>query len=227
MKKVNLPLACALLLAAIGAACPMAHPAWADDAGNHSAHHSYPMKVGMIQTVDPHAHHQHMMTNETKHSLERYELPLVTLMRDDGKSVFLTDELNDGRPVIMNFIFTSCTTVCPVTSRIFSGLQEELGSERDKVHMISISIDPEQDTPSMLKKYARKYRAGPEWNFYTGTAAASIAVQQAFDVYRGDKMNHTPVTFLRAAPGHPWLRIDGFATATDLLHDYRDLIAFK
>ncbi|MEX3930193.1 hypothetical protein AB4Y36_40565, partial [Paraburkholderia sp. BR10936] len=39
-----------------------------------------------------------------------------------------------------------------------------------------------------------------------------MAAQRAFNVYRGDKMNHTPVAFLRAAPGKPWLRIDGFAT---------------
>ena len=222
MKKVTVPLAGSLLLAAIGALGPIAPYAWADDAGDHLSHHTH-----MMKTVDPHARHQHMMTDETKHSMEHYILPQVRLVRDDGKIVSLTEELNDGRPVIMNFIFTSCTAVCPLTNRIFSLFQDRLGSERDKVHMVSISIDPEQDTPPVLKKYASKYGAGPEWHFYTGTAAASIAAQQAFDVYRGDRMNHTPVTLLRAAPGQPWLRIDGFASADDLLHDYRDLIAFK
>jgi protein SCO1/2 len=92
---------------------------------------------------------------------------------------------------------------------------------------MSISIDPEEDTPSRLAEYARKFHAGPEWQHYTGTLAASLAAQRAFDVYRGEKMNHTPVTLMRAAPGKPWLRIEGFVTPDELVHDYRNLLASK
>jgi protein SCO1/2 len=52
-----------------------------------------------------------------------------------------------------------------------------------------------------------------------------IAVQRAFDVYRGDKMNHSPVTFLRAGAGKPWVRMAGFASAADILREYRQLNA--
>ena len=172
--------------------------------------------------IDPHA--GHVMTHQTMRSIGHYASPHIRLIRNDGKLVTLNDELDDGRPVIVNFIFTTCTTVCPVSSRIFSTLQHALRGEHSPVHLLSISIDPEQDTPSELQKYARKYRAGPNWNFYTGTLEASIATQQAFDVYHGDKMDQTPVTMLRAAPGEPWLRIDGFASAQDLLEDIHDLV---
>lgn len=188
------------------------------------------LTIGLICTaqagdVDPHA--GHVMTNHTMRSIVHYAPPNIRLMRNDGKPVLLNDELDDGRPVIVNFIFTSCTTVCPVSSRIFSALQHELRGEHSAVHMLSISIDPEQDTPSVLQKYARKYRAGPSWNFYTGTLEASVATQRAFEVYHGDKMDQTPVTMLRAAPGEPWLRIDGFASAQDLLEDIHDLVATR
>ena len=53
----------------------------------------------------------------------------------------------------------------------FEQLQEMLGEERNKVHMISISIDPEQDTPTRLREYAKKFGAGPAWQHYTGTLA--------------------------------------------------------
>jgi protein SCO1/2 len=171
---------------------------------------------------DPHAHH-HMMMQRTSMSQVNYDVPPVRLVRDDGKAVSLPEELNDGRPVILNFIYTTCTTVCPVTSHTFEQLQEMLGEERTKVHMISISIDPEQDTPERLAAYARKYEAAPQWHFYTGTSEASLTAQRAFDVYRGDKMNHSPVTLLRAAPGKSWERIEGFASAEDLLREYRAL----
>lgn len=156
-----------------------------------------------------------------------YNVPQVNLVRQDGKTVLLTQELNDGRPVILNFIYTTCTTVCPMTSQTFSQLQTALGSDKYKVHLVSISIDPEEDTPARLQKYAKKFGADSEWNHYTGSVEASIATQRAFDVYRGDKMNHNPVTLLRGAPGKPWLRIDGFSSSVDLLNAYRNLIAAR
>ncbi|WP_254615577.1 SCO family protein [Cupriavidus basilensis] len=173
--------------------------------------------------ADPHAHH-HMM-RDTRTSTAAYSLPSVTLVRDDGRTVSLKDELDDGRPVVLTFIYTTCTSVCPVISQTLSQLQGELGPNRDKVHMVSISIDPEQDTPSRLREYATKFGAGPEWQHYTGAVAASVATQRAFNVYHEDKMNHSPVVFLRAAPGNPWLRIDGFATADELFLAYQKLIA--
>ena len=154
-----------------------------------------------------------------------YETPAVTLIREDGKRVSLARELDDGRPVLLNFIFTTCSSICPLTSRTLEEFQHKLGSEAARVHLMSISIDPEQDTPARLTEYARKFHAGPEWQYYTGTVAASLAAQRAFDVYRGEKMSHTPVTLMRAAPGEPWLRIEGFVTPDELLDDYRNLLA--
>lgn len=152
-------------------------------------------------------------------SVGNYVIPALKVVRDDGKQVALADELDDGRPVVLNFIYTTCSGICPLASHVFSELQHSLGSERDRVHLVSISIDPEEDTPPRLRAYARQFSAGPGWQHYTGTVAASIAVQRAFDVYRGDKMGHTPVTFLRTAPGSPWVRFDGFATADMLLKE--------
>lgn len=171
-----------------------------------------------------HAMHMHQTHDVgTKRSMASYHLPDVQLLRDDGKPVSLAAELDDGRLVFLTFIYTSCTTICPVISQTFSQLQDALGDERDRVHLVSISIDPEQDTPERLRDYAKRFGAGPGWQHYTGTVAASVAAQRAFDVYRGDKMNHNPVTFVRLAPGEPWLRIDGFPTAGELLGAYRNM----
>ena len=171
---------------------------------------------------DPHAH-CHMAPPEPgwKKTTAQYELPDVTLVRADGKSVDLRREIDDGRPVVLNFIFTTCTAICPVMSQTFAQIQSQLVHG---AHMISVSIDPEQDTPSRLTEYARRFGAGPAWTFYTGTPEAIIAMQRAFDVYRGDKMNHVPVTFLRAAPGKPWVRVEGFAGADELVKEYRQLV---
>ncbi len=182
------------------------------------------MTDGATGAAGMHMHHHAVMPG-TVHTMVQYVEPSVQLVRDDGRTVSLVKELDDGRPVILTFIYTSCTTICPMISQTLEQLQGELGADRDKVHIMSISIDPEADTPERLRTYAARFEAGPEWQHYTGTVDASVAAQRAFNVYRGDKMNHTPVTFVRAAPGQPWLRIDGFATPTELLAAYRDVVA--
>ncbi|WP_439899892.1 SCO family protein [Paraburkholderia phymatum] len=203
---------------------PAAHDATApaeampthDDPSNDKLH-------SMTDGHEMHAHHHDMAPGTTRTTAD-YTLPPVTLVRDDGKAVSLVDELNDGRPVVLTFIYTSCTTICPMISQTLEQLQNELGSERDKVHIVSISIDPEEDTPARLKAYAERFGAGPQWQYYTGTVEASVAAQRAFNVYRGDKMNHTAVAFFRAAPGKPWLRLDGLATPDELLSAYHEVV---
>ena len=152
--------------------------------------------------------------------MQNYVVPQLSLVRDDGKVVSLPKELDDGRMVVLNFIYTTCPGICPVMSHVFSQFQDRLGSGREKVHMVSISIDPEQDTPARLRAYATQFSAGRQWQHYTGTVEASVRAQKAFDAYRGDKMSHDPLTLMRAAPGKPWIRVDGFASADDLLEQY-------
>jgi protein SCO1/2 len=176
-----------------------------------------------------HSHHHHdhaaMAPGGIKRSEVKYALPAgVALVRQDGKKFDLATELDSGKPVILNFIYTSCTAICPVTTQVFAQVQEKLGNERDKVSMVSVSIDPEYDTPARLLEYRKKYGATAQWQHFTGTVEASVAVQKAFDAYRGDKMNHIPVTFLRGAPGQPWVRLEGFASPDEVLSEYRNLI---
>ena len=155
--------------------------------------------------------------SDARRSLAEYLIPDIMMIREDGKSVNLAAELNDGRPVVLNFIYTSCTTICPMSSQVFEQFQDDLGGAREAVHLVSISIDPEQDTPARLREYAGRFHALKGWDHYSGTLAASLAVQKAFNAFRGDKMSHIPLTLVRAAPGKPWVRFDGFARAEDLL----------
>jgi protein SCO1/2 len=231
MKTFTRPFIGLLTLTAASLIGPTVPGALAEDSADPHAHHHMMMQEGMHSgsddASDPHAHHHHMMMPETTRSTLDYKIPQLSLVREDGKRVFLPDELNDGRAIVLNFIFTTCTAICPVTSKVFSQLQDKLGNDQNRVHLVSISIDPENDTPAVLREYAQKFGAGKGWQFYTGTVQDSIAAQQAFGVYRGDKMNHMPVTLLRTAPGKPWVRIDGFATADQLLHEFGEMLASK
>lgn len=189
-----------------------------------------PFAPGAIAEEHAHHHHHHHAMPAEQDGYVRtqtaYMVPDVKLVDANGAGVPLRSELAElDKPVILNFIFTTCGAICPVMSATFSQVQAALGPERDAVRMLSISIDPEQDTPVALKAYASKYDAGPQWQMLTGSLDDSIAVQRAFDVYRGDKMNHQPATFLRAGPDQPWVRLDGFASAADILREVRQLRA--
>ena len=77
------------------------------------------------------------------------------------------------------------------------------------------------DTPRRLKAFAAQFGAQPPWVFLTGTSASSSAIQEAFNVFRPDKMGHTPVTFIRRQPGEAWIRLDGIASAERILAEVR------
>lgn len=156
-----------------------------------------------------------------------YQVPEVTLVDENRNKVSLRSDLDTDSPVMLNFIFTACATLCPAMTATFSQVQAKLDAKAEPVKMVSISIDPEHDTPEKLKEYAQKYNVGPEWQMLTGSVEDSIAVQRAFNTYRSDKMNHAPVTFLRAGKDSPWVRLDGLASAGDLLKEYRRLMASK
>ena len=146
-----------------------------------------------------------------------YKVPPVNLVDMNRRPLQLADALNFNGPLLLQFIFTTCGTICPVMTASLQGVQNKLGPNAAAVRMVSISIDPEHDTPERLLAYARQMKAGPQWIFLTGTEAASIAAQTAFDVYQGNKMRHRPVTFLRPAAAKDWLRFEGLVTSAQLL----------
>lgn len=191
----------------------------------HSAHGMMPHDVSPMMSMESEhaAHHQMMQRQGYTRSVHSYATPDLTLLDQQGAATSLTEQLDTHQPVMLNFIFTTCTTICPVLSATFSQIQEQLGSEIASVRMISITIDPEQDRPEQLRAYAERYQAGPQWRFLTGDIENVIAVQKAFDIYRGSKTNHRPITLLRGSGAAKWVRIDGIASANEIIDEYRTL----
>jgi cytochrome oxidase Cu insertion factor (SCO1/SenC/PrrC family)/cytochrome c2 len=96
-------------------------------------------------------------------------LPVVT---QDGKTLRFYDDLIKGKIVVISFIFTRCTDICPITTSRLAQVEEKLGESvgRD-VFIYSITVDPENDSPNRLKTYAEAFQAGPGWLFLTGKLA--------------------------------------------------------
>lgn len=180
------------------------------------------------QAHDAHAHHAMpagAAGSGYKLSSARYTVPDITLVSSDGKLVSLRALLQQHRPVLLQFVYTTCTTVCPVLSATFSQAQGRLAARQADYAMVSISIDPEHDTPQKLAAYAQRFDAGPRWTFLTGKADAIHAALRAFDATypSNNKMNHQPITFLKPADAEVWKRIDGFAAVDELMQVYATL----
>ncbi len=119
----------------------------------------------------------------------------------------------------MDFIFTTCTTICPVLSAGLASLRAELGEKAAKVQIISITIDPGHDRPERLKEYGSRFNAGAGWTFLTGNRDDIGRVLQAFDAFIVDKMSHEPLYFLRGPNSDEWIRIRGLVGIGDLLNE--------
>ncbi len=158
-------------------------------------------------------------------SVTEYQVPDLKLVDQQGQTVSLGELLDERRPVALNFFFASCGSICPVMTATFSRMRKELGHDGEGLRVVSITIDPDQDTPEVLKAYAERFSAGPGWSFLTGDARNILAVQRAFFADSGGKFNHRLLYFFRAAGSKSWVRIEGLANAGDLANEARGLVA--
>lgn len=161
-----------------------------------------------------------------RRSLNHYPAPDVMLRNQHGARVNFVELMEFEGPVLLNFIFTSCATICPVMSATFAQSREDLAVIDDRYLMVSVSIDPDYDTPARLHDYAALHGGGDNWILLTGQFGDIFSVVRAFDaVYKGEnKMYHRPLTFLRSGPDAPWLRLEGLMGSEELAHEYDTLL---
>jgi protein SCO1/2 len=158
-------------------------------------------------------------TGTIKRTTETYTPPDVVLVNQDGKKVRFRELLQSGKPVVVDFIFGTCTTICPILSVGYANLQQKIPQQSDKVHLVSISIDPENDTPKVLKEYLKRYRAKPGWDFYTGSRSDIDKVMRALDAWIPNKMSHYPLTLIWAPKEGKWVRLYGLMSSSEFLNE--------
>ena len=136
--------------------------------------------------------------------------PNVALTTHDGKVVRFYDDLVKGKTVAIDLIYTTCQYNCPLETARLVQVQRVLGDRvgRD-IFFYSITIDPDHDTPAVLKEYADKYRVGPGWLFLTGSASDIELISKKLGLYSNPAANpdgHTPSLLVGNEATGQWMR---------------------
>lgn len=160
-----------------------------------------------------------------KDDAEPLQVPDVPVVDQDGRKLRFHTDLVKGKVVAINFIFTTCGGICPALGAMFGKLQDELGAEfgRD-VHLVSVSIDPQTDTPERLKTWAARFGARPGWTLVTGDKAELDRLARALaGVGNGPKETHAAVVLLGNEARGRWRRAYGFTKPAELARLAREL----
>jgi protein SCO1/2 len=154
----------------------------------------------------------------TEASVNLSRVPETTVYDQNGRRLRFYNDLVKGRTVAINFIFTTCTTICPPLTATFRKVQQELGERvgRD-VSLISISVDPAVDVPERLNSFASKFNAGPGWTFVTGDKLEIDQLLKTLGASTASKSDHTPMVLVGNEAAGYWTRTYGLAAPGTLV----------
>jgi cytochrome oxidase Cu insertion factor (SCO1/SenC/PrrC family) len=158
----------------------------------------------------------------------KMNIPDTELLDQNGRKIHFYTDLVKGQTVVINFIFTTCTTICPPLGATFARVQKELGDKvgRD-VRFISISVDPATDTPERLKAWGEKFKAGEGWTFVTGDKSRVDELLRALGASSARREDHSPTILIGNDAHGAWTRTYGLANTSKLVQIINDAMTGK
>ena len=158
----------------------------------------------------------------------KMNIPDTELVDQNGQKIHFYTDLVKGQTVVINFIFTTCTTICPPLGATFARVQKELGDKvgRD-VRFISISVDPATDTPERLKAWGQKFHAGEGWTFVTGDKPQVDELLRALGSSSARREDHSPTILIGNDAHGTWTRTYGLANTSKLVQIINDVMTGK
>ena len=182
--------------------------------------------LNAIADEDPHARHRAMMKQKSDPAAESAEVDLRDrpLVNQHGQDVmFVTDVIGDDI-VVMDFVYTTCTTICPVLSALFRQVQEKLGADvGEEITLVSMSVDPIRDTPQRLKAYSAKHGAGDGWLWLTGQKTVVDDVLTGLGAYTTNFEDHPSMVLIGDGQTGEWKRLFGFPNPDRIVQVVNDM----
>ena len=174
---------------------------------------------------DPHAKHRAMMKQNAQ-SAESVDIDLrdQMLLNQYGEDVMFVSDVIGDNIIVMDFVYTTCTTICPVLSALFTQVQTKLGDDvGDEIWLVSMSVDPIRDTPQRMKAYSAKHRAGEGWLWLTGPKPAVDDVLTGLGAYTTNFEDHPSMVLIGDGRTGEWKRLFGFPNPDRIVQIVKDL----
>lgn len=198
----------------------------------HDHHHHAPAAPAAKPAAEDHSahdHSQHMKAMQAKPGAPKavkLNLADTPLVDQTGRALKLKSEAVGERIVVVDFIYTNCTTVCPVNSALLAQVQKNLGARVGKdVALLSLTVDPVRDTPARLKDYSAKYGTPTGWQWLTGPKPQVDDALKAFDAWTPNFVEHPAVILVGDGKTGKWLRFFGFASPEQITDAVKGLLA--
>lgn len=153
----------------------------------------------------------------------------LELVDKRGNPVKFQSEAIGDRIVVIDFVYTRCTTVCPVLSQVLALVQDGLGDRLNgqDIRLVSISVDPTADTPARLNAFAVRFGAGPAWWWLTGRKHDIDRVLDALGAYTPDFADHPSMVLVGDGRNGGWTRFYGFPSPDRILAKINELVAIR
>ena len=160
---------------------------------------------------------------------DRSHFPNIELITQDGRKVHFYDDLIKGKIVAIDLIYTTCHYACPLETARLAQVQKKLGDRVGKdIFFYSISIDPEHDTPEVLKAYMVKFNVGPGWTFLTGKKEDIDFLSKRLGLWSNPSVNadgHIPHLLIGNEATGQWVRssaLDNPSFQARMIGDFLD-----
>ena len=149
----------------------------------------------------------------------------VELVNQDGEPMRLYSDLLRDKVVVINTIFTTCTGICPVMSKAFEAIQDRVGDRLgEDVHLISISVDPENDTPEKMRAWGEAFHARRGWYLVTGDPENVAFALQRLGQHVEDPESHQAIMLMGNDKTGLWKKAFGLAGAEELIEVFDSVL---
>lgn len=182
--------------------------------------------VGALADEDPHAKHRAMMKQKSDPGAESAEIDLRDrlLVDQHGQEVMFVSDVIGDNIVVMDFVYTTCTTICPVLSALFNQVQKKLGDDvGNEITLVSMSVDPIRDTPQRMKAYSAKHDAGDGWVWLTGPKPVVDEVLVGLGAYTTNFEDHPTMVLIGDGQTGEWKRLFGFPNPDRIVQVVNDM----
>jgi protein SCO1/2 len=160
--------------------------------------------------TDAHDQHHHKAEPDTLQIRAR-PIPDVRLTDQGGHQVRFASDVLRQRPALISFIYTRCTTTCPLVGATVATVTEKLQADAEKLAIVSITVDPDYDTPERLRDWRKLHGDMPQWTLLTGAKREINQLLRALGAYSANIEDHSEILLIGPNASGQWVRMSSLA----------------